>query len=83
MTTKDAAHWRDKYLDLLDEQEAEQKQFNDRMEVLEKALLRVSLAAEGYDDLLDRQLTSLRDELRSNGSQDLEVLFRLWPSRNT
>jgi diguanylate cyclase len=76
MTTKDAAHWRDKYLDLLDEQEAEQKQFNDRMEVLEKALLRVSLAAEGYDDLLDRQLTSLRDELRSNGSQDLEVLFK-------
>ena len=76
MTTKDAAHWRDKYLDLLDEQEAEQKQFNDRMEVLEKALLRVSLAAEGYDDLLDRQLTSLRDELRSNGSQDLEILFK-------
>lgn len=76
MTTKDAAHWRDKYLDLLDEQEAEQTQFNDRLEVLEKALLRVSLAAEGYDDLLDKQLTSLRDELRSNGSTDLEILFK-------
>jgi diguanylate cyclase len=76
MTTKDAAHWRDKYLDLLDEQESEQKNFTLRLDVLEKALLRVSLAAEGYDDDLDRHLTSLRDSLRDHDSADTETLFK-------
>ena len=76
MTTKDAAHWRDKYLDLLDEQETEQRQFKQQLALLEKALLRVSLAAEGYDDTLDQHLSALRDTLREEGSENLEPLFK-------
>ncbi|GAA5315955.1 MAG: hypothetical protein AseanaTS_11600 [Candidatus Pelagadaptatus aseana] len=76
MTTKDAAHWRDKYLDLLDEQEAEQRQYQDHIALLEKAILRVSLAAEGYDQTLDNHLSGLRDRLRQQGSKDLEPLLK-------
>jgi diguanylate cyclase len=76
MTTKDAAHWRDKYLDLLDEQEADQRRHEQHVALLEKAILRVSLAAEGYDEKLDEHLSGLRDRLRQEGSHNLEPLFK-------
>lgn len=61
--------WRDKYAALLDEQEAQQKAFAQQQELLRRAVVRVSLAAEGYDTELDRSLTRLRGALKEEGAR--------------
>ncbi len=72
MTSKSGGDWRDKYLDSLDEQERLQKHFEQQQELLRRALVRVSLAAEGHDADLDRDLQQLRGAVKS-GSEDLEL----------
>ncbi|MBU3068740.1 diguanylate cyclase [Aestuariicella sp. G3-2] len=61
--------WRDKYAALLDEQEAQQKAFAQQQELLRRAVVRVSLAAEGYDTELDRSLTRLRAALKEEDAR--------------
>jgi diguanylate cyclase len=72
MTSKSADDWREKYLDVLDEQERLQKTFEQQHELLRRALVRVSLAAEGHDETLDRHLSVLRGVVKSE-SGDLEA----------
>lgn len=66
--------WREKYLQALDEQERIQASAEVQAEILRKALVRVSLAADGLDAELDEVLGRLRDKLRdkkaSGNSQD-------------
>jgi diguanylate cyclase len=66
--------WREKYLQALDEQERIQASAEAQAEILRKALVRVSLAADGLDAELDEVLGRLRDKLRdkkaSGNSQD-------------
>ncbi len=71
MTSKSGSEWRDKYLDALDEQERLQKSFEQQQHVLRRALVRVSLAAEGHNANLDRDLQHLRGAVKT-GSADLE-----------
>lgn len=71
MTSKSGGEWRDKYLDALDEQERLQHKFEQQQELLRRALVRVSLAAEGHDASLDRDLQQLRGAVKT-GSADLE-----------
>ncbi|BFM13865.1 GGDEF domain-containing protein [Maricurvus nonylphenolicus] len=56
--------WREKYLQALDEQERIQASADEQAEILRKALVRVSLAADGLDAELDEVLGRLRDKLR-------------------
>ena len=54
----DTAHqtsWRDKYLDALDTQEAIEQQ----QELLRRALVRLSVSADGHHDSLDTALAAL------------------------
>ncbi len=71
MSSKSSGDWRDKYLDALDEHERLQQQSSHQQELLRRALVRVSLAAEGHDDQLDRDLKQLRDTVKSDRG-DLE-----------
>ena len=67
--------WREKYLDALDEQEKLEKRFATDTELLHRALVRVSVAAEGQDDALDELLSQLREEIGGGIKSDLSNFF--------
>lgn len=67
--------WREKYLNALDEQEKLEKRFATDTELLRRALVRVSVAAEGQDQALDELLSQLREQLRGAIKSDLSNLF--------
>ncbi|NWO04985.1 MAG: diguanylate cyclase [Alteromonadaceae bacterium] len=58
------ASWKDKYLRELDESEQKEKQWQTERHLLERMLVRTSLASEGQSDQLDELLGRLRDDLR-------------------
>jgi len=57
-----ALRWREKYFVLCEEQEKTERDIG----LLQKALVRISLAADGQDDKLDQHLASLRRLLRKD-----------------
>jgi diguanylate cyclase len=59
-------NWKEKYLLALEEFEASHKKDLQRLDILRRGLVRVSLAADGLDTSLDEQLAELRGNLRSN-----------------
>lgn len=65
VNSDDKNNWREKYLDALDAQDALEKQFAEQQEVLRRALVRVSVAADGQDAALDQIMTQLREKLRT------------------
>lgn len=64
-SSDDKNNWREKYLDALDTQEAQEKHFITQQELLHRALVRVSLAADGQDEALDQMMAQLREQIRS------------------
>ncbi|MDX1692428.1 MAG: diguanylate cyclase [Ketobacteraceae bacterium] len=64
--TQDPQDWKEKYLSSLESFERLQKADRDRLDILKKGFVRVSLAADGQDATLDEKLAELRTELRSN-----------------
>lgn len=60
----DKNNWREKYLNALDEQEQLEKKFARHQELLRSALVRVSIAADGQDEALDKIMVRLREGLR-------------------
>ncbi|HTF84738.1 MAG TPA: hypothetical protein VL987_09150, partial [Cellvibrio sp.] len=72
--TTHLTNWRDKYLDALDTQEAIEQQ----RELLRRALVRLSVSADGHNDSLDDALGSLRHALRKDtplNTSDLQKVF--------
>ena len=68
--------WQNKYLDLFERHEVNQKQLNDTIELLRRHLVRICLVAEGKNPQLNRQLAELRRVLRrKNFTDDLEVMM--------
>jgi diguanylate cyclase len=57
-----------KYLDHLEESERSEKQWKDSDELLRKTISRLTLAADGLDGTLDKQLRELRDAIRDHSS---------------
>lgn len=71
-------NWRKKYLDALDQQEQQEKASAAQQELLRRALVRVSVSADGQDDALDTILGQLRESLRGSITKDMHgVLVRL------
>ncbi len=64
----DKNNWREKYLNALDEQDQLEKRFAEQQAVLRSALVRVSVAADGQDEVLDKILGNLREKLRGDMS---------------
>ncbi|RYY73696.1 MAG: diguanylate cyclase [Gammaproteobacteria bacterium] len=69
------ANWREKYLDALDQQEQIEKSLGAQQELLRRALIRVSVAADGQDDALDAVLAQLRERMRGSISGDISHLL--------
>ena len=63
-TSLDARLWQDRYYDSLEALEKKEKEWAEAEDLLRRALSRLTLAAEGTDDTLDRQLAELRDAIR-------------------
>ncbi|MCY0965687.1 GGDEF domain-containing protein [Parathalassolituus penaei] len=74
VTRNEPDRWRDKYLALLEQQEASEQQVQNIQTRLRRALMMVSLLAEGQDDQLDTRLRQLRDSLRLDGSDTVPLL---------
>lgn len=61
--------WKEKYLQQLEDTEQLEKGWQDERDVLQRLLVRTSLAAEGQAASLDRLLGELRESLRAAGAQ--------------
>lgn len=70
-----AGGWREKYLDLLDEHEVLEHRSSEQLYLLTRALVRVSISADGQDQDLDAALERLRDNLRRGDLADLPALL--------
>ena len=78
----DAQRWKDKYLAGLEQQEALERRWGTRVDLLRRGLVRSSLAAEGADKAVDQCLQELREiprrddmECGSRGADAAEVFL--------
>lgn len=72
MSTRPPTDWKEKYLTALEDEERRKKQSQQIMALLSRAIIRISLVADGLDGRLDQQLTGLRKMLTTGaipGSQ--------------
>jgi len=70
----EAEQWKRKYFDQLEQLEAREKQWQQADELLRKTISRLTLAAEGQDETLDRQLREVRNAIRDRaGSLQLQA----------
>ena len=60
----EAERWRDKYFTLSEACDQQQEDHNNDLNTLHRALVRISLAADGQDKELDKHLANLRNLLR-------------------
>lgn len=68
----DPEYWKNKYLRLFDKEEEHRLQAAQKEELLQRAVVRLTLAADGLDPSLDPHLRSIREVVR--GEKDLTVL---------
>jgi len=61
---EEAQRWKRKFLDALEDHENREKTLTARVKLLRRGLLGVSLAGDGHDPRLDKQLSELRASLR-------------------
>ncbi len=64
----EAEQWKRKYFDQLEDAESKEKQWQKADELLRKTISRLTLAADGQNDLLDKQLRDLRNAIRDRVS---------------
>jgi diguanylate cyclase len=63
---EEAQRWKRKFLDALEEHEIREKSLIARIKLLRRGVLGVSLAGDGHDQRLDKQLADLRASLRGD-----------------
>lgn len=72
----EVARWKKKFLDALEVHDSREKSLLNRIRLLRRGLVGVSLAGDGLDTSLDRELSSLRATLRSEDTESgLELLL--------
>ncbi len=57
--------WKEKYLNLLDEQEQSGESYKEKEDLLCKTIIRLTIATIGLDPLLDPHLFGIRDQLKN------------------
>lgn len=62
--------WKEKYLNLLDEQEQTDRSYQEKEELLCKTIVRLTIATTGLDPLLDPHLLSIREQLKNGITSD-------------
>ena len=74
--SEEALRWKRKFLDALEDHELREKSLSNRIRLLRRGLLGVSLAGDGHDSQLDQQLADLRKSLRNDDREvGLELLL--------
>ena len=73
--SSEQTRWKNKYLNLIDEHEGLDKRFQDYTGQLRRALVRLSLVAEGRDPDLDSQLEAVRELLRKEHLTGLTTIL--------
>jgi diguanylate cyclase len=68
--------WKDKYFDLLDEQEQSKGAYQEKEDLLCKTIVRMAIATTGFDPLLDPHLLEIREQLKS-GINSPELKYKL------
>ena len=69
----DEDKWKEKYLNLLDEQEQSGESYKEKEDILCKIIVRLTIATTGLDPLLDPHLLGIRDQLKNGiNSQTLK-----------
>lgn len=63
------SRWKNKYQDLIKEQEVMAEQFDQRLENLKRGLAKISVAAQGQDPALDQALKALRKALQKDSGE--------------
>ena len=63
---QDESHWKNKYYDQLDKLEKKEKEWAGLESVLKRAVSRLTLAAEGQDEALDRHIRSIRTAIKND-----------------
>lgn len=72
----EATRWKKKFLDVLEVHDQREKSLINRIRLLRRGLVGVSLAGDGLDTTLDRELNALRTALRAEDNESgLEVLL--------
>lgn len=61
----DQDKWKEKYLNLLDEQEQSAESYKEKEDLLCKTIVRLTIATTGLDPLLDPHLLGIRDQLKN------------------
>ena len=73
---EEAQRWKRKFLDALEDSEQREKSLANRIRLLRRGLLGVSLSGDGHDPQLDKQLEELRKILRKDDRETgLELLL--------
>ncbi|MBU2097682.1 MAG: GGDEF domain-containing protein, partial [Gammaproteobacteria bacterium] len=73
---EEAQRWKRKFLDALEDHEEREKLLTARIRLLRRGLLGLSLAGDGLDSRLDKQLSDLRSSLRHDDRETgLELLL--------
>ncbi|MCP5162293.1 MAG: GGDEF domain-containing protein [Hahellaceae bacterium] len=75
--SRELRKWKEKYFDQVGEAEKKEKSLNEHVSLLQRILVRVSLAAEGQNPRLDNELGNLREILRRENPGQLELTKRL------
>ena len=77
-TRKELERWKDKYFEQSESFEEHKKKAEDYAALLQRILVRVSLAAENVSTKLDEELSALRSAIRtaSAGKNDLDVRLK-------
>lgn len=75
--SSDAERWKNKYFAKLEEVEKTEHRLGEQVHLLERVVVRVSLAAEGINPDLDRELGSLRTLLRRDDHNARELAQQL------
>ncbi len=76
-SNKELQRWKDKYFELSDSFEEQKKQALDYASLLQRILVRVSLAAENVSKSLDQELASLRTAIRTASPEQNDLEERL------
>ncbi len=77
--TEEAVYWKERYFTLLNEGEKRQTEQNEYENLLNRAVVRLTLAASGLDEALDPHLQAIREVMRKGGAstlrQELDALL--------
>lgn len=76
-TRRELERWKDKYFEQSESFEEQKKRAQDYASLLQRILIRVSLAAENVSATLDAELASLRSAIRNASAEDNDLEERL------